>query len=260
MKPRRVFAVSSAKGGVGKTTVSLNLGASLAEFGPRIAVVELDLAMANMVDFVDLERPAGELPTLHDVLSGFTAIDEAIYEAPGGFDIIPSGVDLDGFVESDPEGIPLVVDQLKNKYDVVILDTGAGLTRETILGFDRTDHVLLVSTPRVASVRDTEKTLQLAKRRGADVGGIIFNKSGTGRAPGVDRIAEYLDTDLLGHVPEDRAVPAAQDRGRPVIVDAPGSPAATAYHEIASELSRYLNQSSEAEQHERGGIRERLPF
>jgi septum site-determining protein MinD len=139
-------------------------------------------------------------------------------------------------VRTSPEGIPAVVQQLRNTYDAVILDTGAGLTRETILAFDLADQVLLVSTPRVASVRDTEKTMQLAQRRDADVGGIIFNKSGTGRAPPVDRISEYLNTELLGHVPEDSAVPTAQDRGRPVVVDAPNSPAASAYREIAGAL------------------------
>lgn len=88
----------------------------------------------------------------------------------------------------------------------------------------------------MASVRDTEMTLQLATRREAPVGGIIFNKSGTGRAPPVERIAQYLDTEFLGHVPDDSAVPTAQDRGRPVVVENPDSPAAQSYRQIAAAL------------------------
>lgn len=84
MTPRQVFAVASAKGGVGKTTTSLNLGAALLELGPRTVVVELDLAMANMVDFIDLDESAEELATLHDVLADFTPIEEAI-RGPGRF-------------------------------------------------------------------------------------------------------------------------------------------------------------------------------
>ncbi|MFB6267111.1 MAG: P-loop NTPase [Halodesulfurarchaeum sp.] len=236
MRPRQVFAVASAKGGVGKTTTSLNIGAALAAQGPRTVVVELDLAMANMVDFIDLDEPAADITTLHDVLADFTPVEEAIRPAPGGFDIVPSGVTLDGFVETNPEGIPALIEQLRNSYDAVILDTAAGLTRETVLAFDRADQVLLTSTPRVASVRDTEKTKELADRRDATVGGIIFNKSGTGSAPPVDRITEYLDLELLGHIPEDRAVPTAQDRGRPVVVDEPDSDAARAYRSIAEGL------------------------
>lgn len=260
MKPRQVFAVASAKGGVGKTTTSLNLGAALAELGPRTVVVELDLAMANMVDFIDLDEPAEALTTLHDVLSDFTAVDEAIRTAPGGFDIVPSGVDLDGFVATNPEGIPAVVQQLRNTYDTVILDTGAGITRETVLAFDLADQVILVSTPRVASVRDTEKTLQLAQRRDAEIGGIIFNKSGTGRAPPVERIAQYLDTDLLGHVPDDSAVPTAQDRGRPVVVEAPDSPAAKAYRKIAAALLASNESEMAQEQNVEETFSGTLPF
>jgi septum site-determining protein MinD len=189
--------------------------------------------MANMLDFLDLEQPVDDLTTLHDVLADFTAIEEAMYPAPGGFDVVPSGVDLDGFVTTDPSGIPSVVEQLRSAYDIVILDTGAGLSREMIHGFDAADTVLLVSSPRIASVRDAEKTIQLAHRRDAEVG-IIFNKSGTGRAPPVERIANFLDTDLLGHVPEDPAVPTAQDHGRPVVVDYPDSSAAEAYREIST--------------------------
>jgi septum site-determining protein MinD len=85
-------------------------------------------------------------------------------------------------------------------------------------------------------VRDTEKTKSLAEQVGGTIGGAIFTMSGTGKSPNVDRIAEFLSVDLLGHVPEDDAVPASQDLGVPVVKYDRESPAAGAYRAVAKRL------------------------
>ena len=238
MRPKRVHAVAGAKGGVGKTTTAINLGAALAGAGLSTAVVELDLAMANLVDFLDLPRDldGGSAPTLHDVLAGRATVKEATYEAPGGASVIPSGTVLDGFRAAHVDRLDDVLDAL-GAYEVAILDTGAGLSRETLVPLALADETVLVSTPRVASVRDTRKTKALAERVGGRVAGAVFVRSGTGKSPPVERIAGFLDVDLLGHVPEDPAVPASQDAGQPVVTDAPDSPAGRAYRDIARRLA-----------------------
>lgn len=232
----QVFAVASAKGGVGKTTTSINLGAAFAAMGESVVVVEVDLAMANVVDFLDLPFTVNTDPTLHDVLADEAIVAAAICEAPGGFDVLPSGTALDGFAATDPQELREVVAMLRHEYDVVVLDTGAGVSYETVLPLGLADAVVLVSTPRVASVRDTRKTMDLVDRVDGTVEGIVFARSGTGNAPEVERIADFLEVDLLGHVPADDAVPAAQDQGLPVRSYAPHSPAAEAYRAIAERL------------------------
>jgi septum site-determining protein MinD len=229
----RVLAVAGAKGGVGKTTTSLNLAAALGADGRAVVVVEADLAMANAVDFLDVELSAA---TLHEVLAGGAAVDDATYPAPGGFDLVPSGTSLEGFMEANVAGFPDVIEALRAQYDAVVIDTGAGISRETVVPTGTADATILVSTPRVASVRDADKTMSVADRAGAPVGGIVLTKSGTGRSPPAERIATFLDADLLGHVPHDAAIPKAQDAGIPAVAYAPDSDAATAYRNIADEL------------------------
>ncbi|MFB6296809.1 MAG: MinD/ParA family protein [Halobacteriales archaeon] len=236
----RVFAVAGAKGGVGKTTTTLDLAAALATAGHAVVVVEADLAMANAVDFLDLPADPGTDPTLHDVLADTTPVSEATYAAPGGFDVVPSGVDLEGFAAAGIRSLGPVVDQLRAEYDAVLIDTPAGITRETLYPVEVADETVLVSTPRAASVRDVSKTVEMIERLGGRVRGIVFTKSGTGSAPPAERIASFLEVDLLGDVPEDDAVPASQDAGVPIVEHAPDSAAAAAYREIATRLGSSL--------------------
>ncbi|WP_152042594.1 P-loop NTPase [Salinigranum salinum] len=239
-----VFAIAGAKGGVGKTTTSINLSAVLAEMGHSVLLVELDIAMANVGDFLDLDvrLEDGEDPTLHDVLAGTASVASATYEAPGGFDVVPSGTTLEGFSRADIDRAPAVVAHARARYDVVVLDTGAGLGSETVLPLSLADETILVSSPRVASVRDTKKTRNLVRHVDGTVAGVVFVKSGSGRSPGVERIAEFLAVDLLGHVPEDPAVASAQDIGRPVVVAASDSAAAKAYGALGSRIHDRIKQ------------------
>ena len=233
-----VFAIAGAKGGVGKTTTSINLCAVLAEMGHSVALIELDIAMANVGDFldVDVRLEGAEDPTLHEVLAGTTSLATATYEAPGGFDVVPSGTTLEGFSKADIDRATAVVAEARSRYDVVVLDTGAGLGAETVLPLSLADETILVSSPRVASVRDTKKTRNIVQRTGGTVAGVVFVKSGSGRSPPVERIAEFLAVDLLGHVPEDPTVPSAQDIGRPVVVADADSAAAKAYGALGSRI------------------------
>lgn len=236
MNQADVYAVAGAKGGIGKTTTSINLASAFAEENLDTLVIECDLAMANVVDFLKLDMVADSDPTLHEILSGEVEISDAIYEAPGRFDIIPSGVTLDGYVKSDPRKLHEVVDGLKDSYDVILLDVGAGLSFESVLPMKIANKTILVSSPRVASVRDIRKTKRLAELAGSEIAGIVFVKSGTGKAPPPDRIAVFLDVNLLGHVPDDDHVPAAQDSGQPVLLKFPDCPASRSYREITSKL------------------------
>lgn len=232
----KVYAVAGAKGGVGKTTTSVNLGAAVARAGYSAVTVELDLGMANLVDFLDVDVDVGEATTLHDVLRGEADAEAACYAVDDGFQMAISGTDLSGYADTDLSRLPSVVETFRSEYDLVLLDTPAGLSEETVRPLQVADGVLLVSTPRVASIRNARNTLELADRVDAEPCGLVLTKSGTGASPGADRIAEFLGLDLLGHVPEDDAIPHSQDRGVTVGEYAPNSGAAVAYRKIGRKV------------------------
>ncbi|WP_380674797.1 P-loop NTPase [Salinigranum sp. GCM10025319] len=237
-----VFAVAGSKGGVGKTTTSINLSAILTEMGYDVVLVEMDLAMANVGDFLDIDVGLeGEDPTLHEVLAGTSTVIDATYDSPCDFDVVPSGARLRGFRDADVGVLPDVLATLRFAYDVIVLDTGAGVTRESLVPIALADETILVSSPRVAAVRDTMKTRDLARQVGGSVAGVVFVKSGTGRSPSVDHIADFLSVDLLGHIPEDSAVADAQDVGRPVVVAARGSEAAEAYRDLGERIAERID-------------------
>lgn len=232
----RVIAVGGAKGGVGKTTSSLNIAAAMASAKCDVVVIEFDLAMANILDFLDIGASADGEVTFHDVLAGDASVLDAVYATAWGFDVIPSGTSIDGYAKVDLDQAAEILSWLRNLYDVVLLDTPAGLSRETVRPFQLADEVLLVSTPRASAIRNAANTIELAERVGTPVAGLVLTKSGTGKSPGGERIAEFLGLDLLGHVPDDDAVPHSQDSGEPVLEHAPRAGPAIAYRRIAGAL------------------------
>jgi septum site-determining protein MinD len=232
MADGRVLAVAGAKGGVGKTTTAVNLGVALAEAGETVAIVEMDLAMANIVDFLQFEPER----TLHDVLSGTVTTTKALYAVDDRLHVLPAGTELADFNAINVAALAPVVRSLRPAYDWIILDTAAGVSPETIYPLRLSDEVIIVSTPRVASIRDAKKTIELADRVNGTVGGVVLVRAGTGQAPPPERLAGFLETDLLGSVPNDPTVAEAQDRSQPVSTYDLDSPAAEAYQRIADTL------------------------
>lgn len=226
----RAYAVAGGKGGVGKTTTVVNLGVMLRVAGHRVAVVDADLGMANVATVLGIDHE----PTLHDVLAGDSTVGEAVIEEPDGFGVVPGSPSLDGFAAADPEGLEDVIDYLVTDYDFVLVDTGAGLSFESVLPVGMTDGVVLVTTLDQAAIEDTAKTAEIVELADGTVLGAVLTR--VRDEVDIESVADELDTDILGVIPEDPAVQDSIDDQKPLITLDSDAPAATAYRELGTVL------------------------
>lgn len=230
----RVFAVASGKGGVGKTTTVVNLGAALARVGFEVAIVDVDLGMANLGALVGLTDPPA---TIHDVLSGEATLDDASF-TKDRLTVVPGSTDLDSFARANTETLAEIVGDLRETVDFVFLDVGAGLNHDIALSIGLSDAVLLVTTADVSSLTDASKTGQLVERLDRPVVGAVFTRTGEGSFDDVEGVATALGTTnaIAVSVPYDTLVPLSIRRGMPLVLLDPERPAARAYRRLGAKL------------------------
>ncbi|QGN05887.1 septum site-determining protein MinD [Halorhabdus sp. CBA1104] len=225
-----VFTIAGGKGGVGKTTTAVNVGVALQEAGHDVAVVDADLGMANLAAMLDVEYDH----SLHEVLAEDATVSDTLTEAPGDITVVPGEQSLEAFADADPAKLNKVIRTLINAYDAVLIDTGAGLSHEATVPLGLADSVVLVTTPDSVAIGDANKTGDLAARVDGEVIGSILTRATDPKD--IDAVAAEIQHDLLAVIPDD---PEATRR-EPHVLNAPDSPAATAYRRLAASLEGVL--------------------
>jgi flagellar biosynthesis protein FlhG len=245
-----ITAITSGKGGVGKTLVAANLAAALARAGQRVLVLDADLGLANLDVVLNLAARV----TLHDVFTGKATLDEALQPAPGGFSVLLAGSGLVEYSRMTPEVRDKLLDviaQVRPRFDQVLLDTGAGISDVVLFTVSLADEVLIVATPEPTSLTDAYATVKvLATTQAARPMRLLVNqvqRSGEGRSVAaqlqqvVDRfvspgLAAPVRLLPLGEVPMDAAVRESVQRRQLLMEALPGSPAAVALGAAAARL------------------------
>jgi septum site-determining protein MinD len=227
----RVYAVASGKGGVGKTTTVANLGAILAAGGHETAVVDADLGMGNLAGALGIDP--GDGPTVHDVLAGTASVAEAVREGPDGLTVLPASSDIDAFGDAVPENLERLLGAVD--ADVVLVDTSAGLSHDSVEPLRVADEVLLVSTAEPPALADTERTREVADRLGTPVAGAVVTRVRDGTDLGA--VSERLGVAVRGEIPEDDAVTEAAAAGRVLVSTDPDTPAIRSYRRLAADLT-----------------------
>ncbi|MFT4947942.1 MAG: septum site-determining protein MinD [Natronomonas sp.] len=224
-----VCTVAGGKGGVGKTTTAVNVSAALQQRGHDVVVVDADLGMANLGELVGAE----DGHSVHQVLADEATVEETLVDVDEGLTVLPGEQSLDAFAGADPSGLTDVLGRLRERYDVVVVDTGSGVSHEMAVPLGLADGVVLVTTPEAVAVTDAGKTADLVGRLGGTVLGVV-----TLRATGdtdLAGIGSQLGVPVLGAVPDD---PATGDE--PVVVETPEEDVSAAYRALAEQLSRVL--------------------
>jgi flagellar biosynthesis protein FlhG len=247
----RITAVTSGKGGVGKTFLSANLAASLARQGEKVLVLDADLGLANLDVVLNLFPKI----TLHDVFTGQNTLDEALIETSGGFTVLLAGSGMVEYSRLTPEvreKLVGVVEEVTPRFDRILLDTGAGISDVVLYTISLADEVLVVATPEPTSLTDAYATIKVLAttqhRRDLRVLVNQVSKPGEGRVirgqlqQVVDRfVSPGLETpvklEFLGEVPIDPAVREAVKRRQLLVECLPGTPAAQAVVAAATRLA-----------------------
>ncbi|HZN63451.1 MAG TPA: MinD/ParA family protein [Planctomycetota bacterium] len=240
----RVLAVTSGKGGVGKTNLSVNLGLALAATGSRVVIVDLDLGLANADILFDIATRYN----LADVISGRRSLDEVLVQAAPGLRIVPgaSGVErLANLGEAERQALVAGLDSLCADADFVICDTGAGISRNTTSFLAAADEVLIVTTPEPTAVVDAYAVIKLIALSGdhGDLGLVINMAENAEEARrfshGIAITANKLLNAYvaeLGFILRDPNVAQSVRKRRPVFLEHPHSPASRGIRDLASRI------------------------
>lgn len=152
-KKMRVIAVTSGKGGVGKTSFTVNLALALAEYGQRIVILDGDLGLAN----IDIAFGLSARYTIEHLLSGEKTIEDILLYGPLGIGIIPGGSGVQSLANLERDKLKNVIlnfGRLEKMTDLLIIDTGAGLGHTVINFLLAADDVIVVTTPEPTALTD----------------------------------------------------------------------------------------------------------
>ncbi len=227
----RIIVVTSGKGGVGKTTTSAAFAAGLAKAGHKTVVIDFDVGLRNLDLIMGCERRV--VYDFVNVISGEAKLNQALIKDKrvDGLFILPASQtrDKDALTQ---EGVERVLTELSADFEYIICDSPAGIERGAMLAAYYADEAIVVANPEVSSVRDSDRVLGIlaSKTRRAEQGDepvrerLLLTRYAPQRVErgemlSVEDVCEILAIELLGIIPESKAVLQASNAGVPVVLE-----------------------------------------
>jgi flagellar biosynthesis protein FlhG len=243
-KSLRVIAITSGKGGVGKTTLSTNLAVAFTSLGKRVVVIDTDLGTAN----VDVVLGLKTNYHLGHLISGQKSLQDIAMTAPGGFTVIPGGSGLQELTQLSESQFTRVItsfNELDGMADILLLDTGAGISRDVSNFLVAADEVIVVTTPEPHAMTDAYAIIKVMHTLGTSAQKrLIINKVDGDLEAGIIAsrlkkvVSQYLNEDMefLGGVEEDKAISRSLRKQCPLILLEPNCAPARSIAKIADKI------------------------
>lgn len=231
----RLICVSSGKGGVGKTTVTSNLGAALTNFGADTVVLDANLTNPNLGFHIGIPLYP---KTLHDVLKGDAHITEAMYIHDSGLRVVPAGLSVDDLRDTSPDNLADVLLDAIGEPDFVLVDSAAGLGNESLNAIEASDEVLIVTNPNLPAVTDALKTVNVAEEAGTDVSGVVLNMvKGHDAELSTEEVESMIGYEVLMEIPHHEKVEEALAVKKPVVHHEPDHHVSERFKGVAADVA-----------------------
>ena len=226
----KAIGIVSLKGGVGKTSTVVSLGAALAEFGKKVLLVDANFSAPNLglhLNIVDPEK------SLFDVIDRSANFKDAIYDVNNLFHVLPAH--LFNNKKINPFDLKKMLKTIKNKYDVILIDSSPSLNEETMAAMLASDELLVVTTPDYVTLATTIKAVEDAKNSGVNVKGLILNKvRNKSFELSLKEIEEAAGVPVLAVIPDDVNVLRAQAEFLPATIHKPNSKRSIEFKKLAA--------------------------
>jgi septum site-determining protein MinD len=232
---RNIIGIASGKGGVGKTTITVNLAAALVQLGERVVIVDGNITTSNIgVQLGIIDYPAN----LHKVLKGEMRITDAVFIHPTKIHLVAGSLSIADARSTSVVSIRKHLIELSQHYDVVLVDTASGLEQRPMQIIESCNNIFVITTPELTAVTDTVRIIEMLRKKRKYIAGIIVNRyRGLSYEITPEEIKKLYEIPIISIIPEDEHVQISISNQNPVVLSNPDCSASKEFMRIAAEIS-----------------------